>query len=232
MFLETLLYAASLPGTPAAYRRHLADGVGIWSRGRRQASAWAPHLRRTRAVIERQAAAIPSRRTVAVLGSGPLFDVPVAALARQFANVVLVDRTHLAPARLQTAGTANVRHLWADLSATLPDMPDLDWVISVNLLSQLGLGAPEHRARQVIDAHLGMLTALPCAVTLITDTAYATIDRSGSLRKRHDLLLGRALPPTDENWTWEVAPFGEDGGDTRRVHQVAAYADWRAALRR
>ncbi|HHY48930.1 MAG TPA: hypothetical protein GYA10_04200, partial [Alphaproteobacteria bacterium] len=96
MLAEALVCLWSLPGTPAGFRRYLPEAVGLWARGRRQAAAWAPHLARTRETIERTIETIAPRRMVAVLGSGPLFDVPLEALARSFAKVRLIDRAHLA----------------------------------------------------------------------------------------------------------------------------------------
>lgn len=234
MLLESLIYAASYRDTPIHFRPHLHEAVGLWSRGRRQARAWKPHAERTTGHIRDAMVAIASRRTVVVLGSGPLFDVPIEALAAAFRTVVLVDQAHLAPARRRTRGQANVRHDWRDLSAAttadplgfLAAIPDLDWVISVNLVSQLGVGAPFGRERQAIDSHLDDLTRLPCPVTLVTDIDYQTFDRTGARHEHFDLLHGRPMPAPAQRWHWEVAPFGEESGTTRRTHSVGFYPDW------
>lgn len=230
MLVEGVIYALSLPGTPKPYRQHLFEAVGLWSRGRRQAAAWAPHLRATRAFIEAQMPAPGRRRSLVVLGSGPLFDVPLAALAQAFERVVLVDRAHLLPAALRLRGLGNVRQQWTDLAATaLPEALGHapDWVISTNLLSQLALAAPEGEQRQVVADHLAALAALECPATLITDTSYRVLDRGGRELRRADLLHGHVLPPGDAGWDWEVAPLGEEGRGIRRVHAVSAWADGR-----
>lgn len=233
MLAESLVYALSLAATPSAFRPHLGEAVGLWARGRRCAGAWAPHVARTRGLIEAGIAAIAPRRTVAVLGSGPLFDVPLEALAGAFDTVLLVDRAHLATSRHRLRRAPNAARQWRDLAATGPGAldflaatPGLDWVLSVNLLSQLGEGAAAGTERRVIDAHLADLAALPCKVTLITDIAYRRLRRDGSVAKQVDLLHGRPMPPADASWLWEVAPFGEEAAATRRVHTVAAWHDW------
>lgn len=132
----------------------------------RQAKAWAPHLAATSRFIESGIAPLPSRRTVAILGPGPLFDVPLEALAESFGTVILTDRAH-----------------------------------------------PRNG----------------CPATLIADTGYRLLDRAGAERGRFDLLFGRAMPPGDACWDWEVAPFGEEARHTRRVHSVMAWHDWRKA---
>jgi hypothetical protein len=235
MIVECLHYAASFPATPKGFRTHLAEAVGLWARGRRQARAWAPHTGRTASLIERTIDAIANRRTVVVLGSGPLFDVPLEALAAGFDTVILVDRAHLAAARRRARPYGNVRLLWRDLAAAggsgplafLNGIEGLDWVISVNLVSQLAYGAPEGLERGTIDAHLDALARLPCPVTLVTDTSYEVIDAAGRIIEDFDLLYGRPLPESADQWHWEVSPLGEESRSTRRVHKVAFYADWR-----
>jgi hypothetical protein len=237
MLVESLVFAASYFGTPAASRRFLVDAVGLWSRGRRQRKAWSVHTARTKGAIETAKNALQRRRTVVVLGSGPLFDVPLEALSESFKTVVLVDRAHLLPARHRARACANVALQWRDLSIAsnlepfgfLSAIADLDWVISVNLLSQLAHGAPEGEERRVVDAHLDGLAALPCAATLITDLDYHVFDSAGGIKEHFDLLYGCPMPPSVDNWVWEVAPFGEESPTARRAHSVAAYPDWRHA---
>lgn len=237
MLAESLVYALSLRQTPPGFRRHLADAVGLWARGKRQREAWTPHLAHVRGLIETQIDAIAQHRTVAILGSGPLFDVPLEALARTFRTVVLVDQAHLWTTRRRTGRHSNVHQLWHDLSAAtnprhleaLAGIADLDWVVSLNLLSQLAHGAPEGREGEVIEAHLAGLAALPCPALLVSDFCYRVYDRRDAQLEHFDLLYGRVMPRFDQRWVWEVAPLGEEGGDRRRVHSVAAWLDWRRA---
>ena len=239
MLAESVIYLLSYRRTPPALRRHLVEAIGLWARGKRQAHAWAPHLERTRAVIEAAMADGPGRRTVAVLGAGPLFDVPVEVLAEKFERVLLIDIAHLWPAHRRIAPLRNVETIWRDLAppgepaplAFLNSIPDLDWVISLNLVSQLAHTAPEGDEAALVDRHLGGLDALPMPVTLVTDTKYRIVDRTGREAETFDLLYGRALPAAAETWTWDVAPFGEEAPNTQRVHTVAAYPDWHAARR-
>jgi hypothetical protein len=224
MLAEALHTLLSLPGTPAGYRRYVPGAVGLWARGRRQAKVWAPHLERTRAAILK---AMPEgRRMVVVLGSGPLFDVPLSELCAAFRHVLLVDLVHLWSARRHAP--ANAAFLSLDLSAGLNGMPPADWVISVNLLSQLAHGAPDGEERAVVDRHLGDLARLDAKVTLVTDTSYRVLDRPGHIVETVDLLYGRTLPPPAARWEWEVAPFGEEHADRRRIHEVGVWPDWTA----
>lgn len=237
MLAEALMMARSWPATPAGFRGHLPEAVGLWARGVRQARAWAPHLANSRGLIDTTIDDIASRRTVVVLGSGPLFDLPIESLARTFRRVVLVDRAHLAAIEPRLRRYDNVRREWRDLSQIakpgaldfLSHIDDLDWVISSSIVSQLALGAPEGQERLAVDRHLDVLARLDRPVTLISDIDYRVVNRHGVVRESQDLWHGREVPRSGLRWKWEVAPFGEEGRDLRRVHTVAAWSDWRAA---
>lgn len=236
MLAELFVYAASYRRTPPAFRRHLGEAVGLWARGQRQTRAWAPHLANSRGLIDTSIDDFGSRRTVVVLGSGPLFDLPVESLARTFKRVILVDRIHLSTIGQRVDRYANVERAWRDLSiARNPDalgfletIEDLDWVISLSLVSQLARGAPGAE-RQEVDGHLDKLASLHCPATLVTDLDYRVFNRHGVMLDNADLLHGRPVPRSGLRWKWEVAPFGEEGRHTRRVHSMAAWPDWRHA---
>ncbi|MDP3314983.1 MAG: hypothetical protein Q8M47_02840 [Devosia sp.] len=237
MLAELAVYAASYRRTPPAFRPHLRPAIGYWARGARQARAWAPHLANTRGLLDTTIDDHPVRRTVVVLGSGALFDLPLESLARTFEHVLLVDRVHLSSIDARIARYSNVRLAWRDLSTAadpaaldfLRDIEGLDWVISANVLSAMASAAEPAMARRVVDSHLGSLAALPCPVTLITDLDYRVLNRHGVIVDSADLLHGYPMPRSGLRWKWEVAPFREEARDTRRVHYVAAWPDWRMA---
>jgi hypothetical protein len=229
--------ARSWRATPPPFRPYLAEAVGLWARGARQMRAWAPHLANSRGLIDATIDDIVRRRTVVVLGSGPLFDLPLESLCRTFERVILVDRAHLATIRPRLRRYANVAVQWRDLSPAagreplgfLDTIDGLDRVLSTSLVSQLARGAPDGEERGVVEAHLNALDRLECAVTLISDIDYRVVNRHGVVRESQDLWWGREVPRSGLRWKWEVAPFGEEGRDLRRVHTVAGWADWRAA---
>lgn len=135
------------------------EAVSIAARYRRCRAAWTPHLEATKALVLEAAAACPGRDTALVLGSGLCLDVPVAALAKLFATVVLVDAHQPRATRALARSFPNVRLVEADLTglartavqaarsktAPLPGvpLPDVacglrpDFTASVNLASQL-----------------------------------------------------------------------------------------------
>ncbi|TQX89927.1 MULTISPECIES: hypothetical protein [Rhizobium] len=250
MIAETLQQLATLPLTGKPFRRFVRSSVSLWSRAGRCRQAWAEHERHSQKAVLDAMADLTQRRTAVVLGSGLLRDVPIVELAQAFDRVVLVDLVHLASVRLwlKARRLGNVRLIERDLSGYdqltagkgleplgfLRQVPYLDLVVSANLLSQIGRGVqrrlsddrkgimPADAAARLVGAHLADLAVLPCRSCLVTDIAYAVIDRTGKIHEQADLLLGIAPPEAIERWTWPVAPLGEESRDYQIVHQVIA----------
>lgn len=265
MLAEALLYARARLGGQGNPYGHLAESVGIWARHRRHRQAWAPHLTRARSLCLRAAEALPEnrRRTALVLGAGVLLDVPLEALSRLFRSVVLADLAFLPQTVRLARRLGNVELVTADLSGSLeslahggeaasalPDLslglPELDFVYSANLASQLPLSAlgllrrhrpqaaPEELERAaagLVRAHFEALSQLSCPVCLVTDTVEQGFE-AGRPEYEADLLFGVAPGGTvcleGECWVWEMAPQGEiqPGLDVRRL--VFGVADFRA----
>jgi hypothetical protein len=246
MILEALNFAATWPLTSATYRPFIRSSVNLWARANRCRAAWAEHERQTKAAILKVAEGCRQRRTVVVLGSGLLRDVPATELSRLFDTVVLVDLVHLASVRcwIVAKGLKNVRLIERDLSgldallqgetieplAFLRQVPYLDLVVSANLLSQIGIGvarrlggqpAEDDRIRQVITAHVEGLAQVPAKTCLVTDVSYTVIDRNGLGYETHDLMHGVDPGGTaSARWDWPVIPFGEESRDYQIVHRV------------
>jgi hypothetical protein len=167
MLPELALYALS-PTALAHHRTGLAaKAVSLWSRAFRCRADWAAHEAACHAIVARAIEGLAPRRTVVVLGSGLMRDVPLPLLAQAFHRVVLVDAVHLLPVRLKARRYANVSLVTADLSGAIAwlegraaqrtnplagrcDTVDIDLVISANLASQLGLGLRDWVARKPV----------------------------------------------------------------------------------
>ena len=225
MILEALHFTAALAVSSRRKPREIAGSVGLWSRAQRCREAWAAHEENCQAFIEEKVGQLIERRSVAVLGSGLLRDVPLEFLAKSFQTVTLYDLVHLPSARMKVRrlGRENVHLLERDLSASLgflngADAPDL--VISACLLSQMALHAPDPAT--TVRRHLADLLGGPWMPCLITDTGYEIRNRKGEVVGTGDLLGGEPAPPAFRAWDWTVAPFGEAARETETVHRVIA----------
>lgn len=123
MLLESLEYLTTACLPYARRLGYLREAIAIKARYRRHCEAWGPHLARSRAVVNEAAAACSRRRTVVVLGSGLLLDVPIGALSEAFERVLLVDVVHLRWARRIASRYPNVVLVSGDMTGLAADLP-------------------------------------------------------------------------------------------------------------
>jgi hypothetical protein len=241
-WLESLATPCPRDLRDLGYRTEL---IAIGARHRRCRTAWADHIAHSRRAVLDAMRLTKRRRTAVVLGSGRLLDVPLAELAREFERVVLVDALHPLVSRLRARRYANVELQVADITGTtaalhrlkpgdklpapqplpLLEAPDVDFVVSLNLLSQLGvlpaewierrLGAKAASAAEVFAAaltraHLDDLARCAAAVCLITDIELQYVGPDGATVERHSSVYDVAPPPSVAEWVWPIAPAPED----------------------
>jgi hypothetical protein len=250
MLSEALAWLFTPTSRLARKAGHLSESIAITAREQRCRAWWTPHLAASRRALLESARQASSRRVALVLGSGPLLDVPLAELSELFEEVWLVDLVHPWRARWQARRHPNVRLIEHDITeciGTLPPTPPqpirfldeerIDWVASVNLLSQLpNLVEPCLRrhfaawdetrihayAYSLMSHHLASLGRFHAPVCLLTDVEQVTLAEDGRVMARTDFqtMLGDWVVHSD--WRWDIAPPGELGDGLSRYHQVAA----------
>ncbi|WP_375460736.1 hypothetical protein [uncultured Enterovirga sp.] len=257
MLAEALLHLTAKSSAELRALGLVGDAVGLWSRATRRRKAWSPHEQRSCAFVRSFAESLARHRTLLVLGSGLIRDVPLAFLAATFERTILVDAVHLWPARLR-AGRVRAETRVADLTgfaaslsgeeagrvaplAALQADPAIDLVVSANLLSQLPMAParwldrrpeaarrwPADLGRVIQEGHLADLAGFGAPVCLLSDVSYRDVARGGDVAQGETALVKCALPAPDEVWDWEVAPPGEIDRGFRRIHRVHAWRDIR-----
>ncbi|HEX5364406.1 MAG TPA: hypothetical protein VFW59_09045 [Gallionella sp.] len=258
MLTEWLTYLTTDCSPSARELGYLRESIGIRSRYRRCKAAWQPHLKHSRAALLESLHACNDFRTALVFGSGLLLDIPLTELAARFERVYLVDVVHLPEVRRIARRHANVQCVSHDITgfmehreALSPDRldlpppqrflddPSIDWVASVNLVSQLPL-LPQDWLRQrfpeldetTLDAwgtrlmrqHLDYLRAFAAPVCLLADREQTIHAREGEVLEQIDFTarLGLADSPMRQ-WRWDIAPPGEIAPDTGSYHLVSVH---------
>jgi hypothetical protein len=241
-WLESLATPCPRDVRDLGYRTEL---IAIGARQRRCRAAWTDHIARSRRAVLDAMHLTKRRRTAVVLGSGRLLDVPLAELAREFERVVLVDALHPLVSRVRVRRYPNVELRTADVTGTIAalnrlepgdtlpatqrlalfDDPDVDLVVSLNLLSQLGVlpaewverrfgekSAPtaEAFAASLTRSHLDDLARCAAPVCLITDIEVQYIGPDGATIDRHSSIYDVPPPPSMTEWLWLIAPAPED----------------------
>ncbi len=158
MLRECVEYLLTPCTKPARKLGYLRESIAISARGRRQTTAWQPHLEQCRSLIVESASDAKRGGVAWVLGSGALLDIPLEVLAERFSRVFLVDTIHPLGCRYQLDNYPNVKKITADLTGLtglllrlktgdpLPEpifpilpIPQADFIVSANLLAQLPL---------------------------------------------------------------------------------------------
>ncbi|HEY9566567.1 MAG TPA: hypothetical protein VIR38_00635, partial [Thalassobaculum sp.] len=136
----------------------------------------------------------------------------------------------------------NVACIRLDVTESLPDLaavaaprfllddPEVGFVASVNLLSQLAAVPTREMAeaeadrlgRALVEAHLAWLRRLPCPAAIVFDRRVELVAPDGGVIAGFDPLMGADVPPADETWIWDIAPRGEVDRDHAVRHLVAA----------
>ncbi|HCI14750.1 MAG: hypothetical protein A2063_06940 [Gallionellales bacterium GWA2_60_142] len=258
MLTEWLTWLAADCPPPTRKLGYLRESIAIRTRYRRCKTMWQPHLTNSRAALLDSLQACSSFRTALVFGSGLLLDIPLDELARRFKKVYLVDIVHLPEVKRAVRHHANVRCIDLDVTGFIEHMealsperlelpppkyfldePDIDWVASVNLLSQLPLlpvdwlrqrfpelseAMLEEWGTQVMRQHLDYLAAFAAPTCLLADMEQVIHTGNGEIIERIDfasrLRLDDAAP---EQWRWNIAPPGEIAPDIGSFHRVAAH---------
>ncbi len=223
---------------------YLGELIAIGARYRRCHRAWADHLQRSRQTILDAAETAPGRRTAIVLGSGMLLDVPLAELAARFRSVILVDALHPLAARWQMRRYRNATAIAADVTGTATELhrwrpgrslpsprsfapihaPEVDFVVSLNLLSQLGVlpgawierrfgpsaaGDAEAHSAVLTRFHLDDLARCRARVCLVADVEWWRQAADGTVVERGSSIDGLAEPAAVASWIWAIAPTPE-----------------------
>ncbi len=250
MLAEWLTWLAADCSSTARKLGYLRESIGIRSRYWRCKRAWQPHLDHSRSALLSSLDECRSHRTALVLGSGLLLDIPLGELAARFDWVWLVDIVHLPEVRRSVRAYRNVRLIEMDIAGLgeppydperVPD-PDaflsemeIDWVASVNLLSQLPLmpqqwmrrsGIDEERVQEwgqlLMRRHLDYLARFNAPVCLLADAEQVTYDGRGGIEKTDFAIASHFRMQT--LWRWDVAPLGEISPGTGRFHSVGCYS--------
>ena len=220
----------------------LKESIAIQHRYKRVHKNWDAHVRNTKAFILDSIEGKSKKNEIIVLGSGALIDVPIEALCESFKKVILVDVIHpKTVVKLSKKNTA-IQLIEADVSGLSkkyrkrlsPDkLPypepicpgyseDTDFVLSVNLLSQLPVVfkshlryATEHESQvidkwcqSIIHSHVKMITELECDSCLISDVKHI-YECDSEEPTESSSVYEYTMPEPDKSWTWDIAPPGE-----------------------
>ncbi|MEQ9488925.1 MAG: hypothetical protein RIM72_08020 [Alphaproteobacteria bacterium] len=253
MILEALEYLVTPCPRWARTCGYPFETMGYHARYRRNRAAWQPHLDKCKQVIRDAISLCPSHRTAIVAGSGYGFDLPLDELAGTFDRVFLMDAIHPWNIRAAALTSRSLKTVHADLTnvaklahkghwpnhvsvpAFFLNQPDVDLVISANVISQLSVIPLRQLGRRVnldpdrsaelefnlIARHIDWLNSFD-AVRVLTGDEARTEKKKGETT-RTEILADHQLAEPIARWDWHLAPDGEIGRRKSQVNHVAAW---------
>lgn len=222
------------------------DQQGIFNRYAREKAGWDTHLHNCKRCIA-DAVAEHKAQSVAILGSGWLLDVPINELSEMCGKVYLIDLVHPGIIKHKVAKLKNVKLLEADVTGGVVEEiyksvndgtfrselfserpsvlfsagPDVDMVVSLNILNQLDILicdflmartriADEQLLglrRFIQQSHIDSITQ--SAFCLITDFREKSVDMASHASSTKELV--KVPFPTANNsreWVWDFDQSG------------------------
>ena len=221
---------------------YLYQSIALKHRAKRCLHQWKPHLWACKGEIEKAIAKArekyPERRSVAVLGSADMNEVPLSLLENSFDEIFLFDVVHSKEMRMLAKEHPKVHLIEKDLSGLptnlealspsdevrTPDLFDIPpaLVISANLLSQIHRVPCEYlekkgwagedvslMAWKIQKAHLNGLRRMNCSVLLYSDYRLEYLNSKDQVTEVHDTIAPDVLPSFQHRWLWDIAPIPE-----------------------
>jgi hypothetical protein len=160
MILEFVEYLRTRSNKLAKDWGYAYQNVSLKFRSRRCAGAWQSHIEECHKLIREQLEAVKPK-SVLVIGSGLLLEIPIDDLLKKTGKIYLVDLVHAPEVRRLAKLYPQIELIEKDISSLLTilkkglspfqpkiipwdsltpwDLPKVDWVISANLMSQIPL---------------------------------------------------------------------------------------------
>lgn len=232
----------------------LTEGIATSARAKRCRNDWLSHYQACQNSILQALEACSQTRHCLVFGAGSLQDIPLDTLSERFEHITLVDLVFLPAARRKVRIYDNIELLEHDVTESLEavfkgqqdiaapsyglDRPQIDLVISLNLLTQLPLlpvkwlqsryqysdRQADELGQQLMESHLQYLQKLKqqngAVVCLIADRWVQRLDCEGQLIKEFDPWWEVPKPEAQHEWDWQVMPIGEVSRHYRQLHRV------------
>jgi hypothetical protein len=239
-WIESLFQNSSPAARAMGY---VKSSIALSARARRNKAAWQSHISACHDLwVEILTEHRP--RSVTVLGSGPLLELPLQKLlilSQEWGTTFrLVDIVHPRAVRSRWGKAARVRFLETDLLART-EIWGTDLVVSANLISQLSLDPLNYRSRttgldpegpealafsqKVATEHLESLRNEPGTVYVYTDIRRVYKDPAGQTLEIHPsrIPVEKDFGTEVKSWTWDICPLGEVAKDFSISMEVGAY---------
>lgn len=211
MLRELFEYYLTPASVEAKESGYLYEAIAFESRARRNKHHWKPHWEFCQQQVQYFIEKHPEAKSIAIFGSGCLFEIPKNFLTKKMEKIILIDQVF--PRSVRTwakkfKGQVEIQE--RDLNRNFPEALQCDLILSANLLSQLTLVQKTPLEKATIEQkHFANLVDLRKPVLLWTDVERIYSDaKSGDNLEQEKTVFG-PLPPAANEWIWNIAPAPE-----------------------
>lgn len=144
---------------------HLYESISLIEREKRCRPHWLSHRENSKQFIIQQCQSLVTKKSILVMGSGPLHEIPIEWLSENFEDVFLLDIVHLQSVKKKCEKLKNLHFIVHDISEVeeeiqksqmlvkkipvfLNDRP-FSCVISANVMSQIPLHLHSYIAKNL-----------------------------------------------------------------------------------
>jgi hypothetical protein len=250
MLRELFLYLTTKVKPEAKTFGHLYEAIAIGEREKRCSQFWKPHREESKKLILDIANTIKEKKSLLILGSGPLHEIPIEELSKIFDSITLVDIVHLKETKKKYEYLHNLNFVEHDITelesiisiekkiinkvpaAFLQDGYSL--VISANILSQLAYHLQsflekytnenlDKFSNQISSDHFEYLKKFNRPVLLITDIETYFKNQQNIVIDTQKPYMSINFPTPIRTWLWDVAPIPEYSPEISLQMKVAGF---------
>lgn len=253
MIREFFLYLTTKVKPEAKTFGHLYEAIAIDAREKRCQQFWKSHRDESKKLILQVANTIKEKKSLLILGSGPLHEIPIIELSNFFETIDLVDIVHLKETKNKYRNLHNLNFIEHDLTEletriahekniynTVPSAflnKHYNFVISANVLSQLAYHLRnflnkrssyssdelDNFSNKISEDHIVYLKKFTCPVLMITDIETYFKDINGNTVETQTPYIKFNFPVPLATWNWDVAPIPEYSSEISLQMKVAGF---------
>lgn len=232
MILELFKFITSKASKEARRNGALYESVAFESRATRLKSSWQSHWDESQNTVKEFVASpeLKNAKTLLILASGSLFELPVDFLLGRFDKIILVD--FVFPKKVRRVANSNKTKIEL-VEANLNDTQQIglliqnaDVVFSCNVLSQLHLFEKSEDAKGFQERHLNMLKAAHKPFLIWSDVSRIFTVKGQKKAVQTEDTVFAARTNAWKKWDWFIAPSPELHKDYDIYLKVEAYKNY------
>lgn len=214
MIQEALKFLTSKASLRSRKNGALYESVAFESRAKRLKNFWRSHWEESMAAVDGfvNQPQLSDAKTLLILASGSLFEIPIFLLLQRFEKIILVD--FVFPKKVRRIAKKNPKIELVE--ANLNDCDEIaklishaDLILSCNVLSQLHLFEKEKDPNLFQQRHFDLLKKAKKPVLLWTDTVRHFSPKGQTHVVQKDPTVFIDLPTAWKKWSWFIAPSPE-----------------------